>query len=1346
MDQDLDLEIKPTYDWCIRAFSLVQDRLGLNIRFHHDEGQVEAGQIFLFNHFARFETIVPQYLIHRESGAYCRCIASGVFFRGNEAFARFLYGVGALPNDLPGLLPFLAAEILRGRKVIIFPEGGMIKDRRVIDAKGRYSIYSPKARERRKHHTGAAALALTLEVFKARILAVHAAGEVPRLERWVRALGLESVEALLEAARRPTLIVPANITFYPLRITENILLRLADMVAEGISPRFVEELVIEGNILFKNTDMDVRLGDPIDVTAPRRWWDHLILGAVFQQIQSLDDLFALAPGSDRWIERLVSVRLRRESLRLRDTYMRAMYAAVTVNLSHLASTLILTLLDRGLDEVEQDAFRRMLYLAIQTVRGEPGLHLHRALRAPVGYEGVIEGTCPGLEQFLDMAESAALVERTDERYRFLPKLVEEHGFNEVRLENPVLVYANEVAQISPVGKAVQRSIERARAIDDKDLARMLFDDELKDFEWNKRFFSAPLYEEINRQETATKSGAPYLLLPATRKALGVVLVHGFLASPAELREFGERLQAEGYPVIGVRLKGHGTSPWDLRGRSWEDWLQSVRRGYRIVSAFADRIALVGFSTGGALALLLASERPGRLAGVAAVSVPMKFQNRNLLFVPLVRGANRMVRWMSGSALDGPMVFRPNQSEHPDINYRNMPIHALHELRRVVDALKDRLPRVRCPVTLTQGTEDPVVDPKSAELIRARLGAQEATLHWTPSKRHGILNEDIGDTRERILGFLAGITPSVPAHAPRLITGRSKATAVEKHTYPWQAVYPQDLDWAAPLPARPLFAFLDDAVARFGDRPCLDFVGRTYSYRDVGRLVDRAVKGFCTLGVGKGVKVGLCLPNTPYLVVCYYAVLRAGGTVVNFNPLYAERELRYQVEDSETEIMVTLDLRQIYPKMAALLETTRLRRLVICPMSDVLPAVKGVLFSVLRRSELTDIADDPRHITFERLVDNAGGAGTAEIDPDEDVALLQYTGGTTGVPKGAMLTHANLAANTVQLTRWCPEMEMGQERMLCVLPLFHAFAMTVAMNLGIATGALLILVPRFDRDEILKTIERTRPTLMPAVPTLFTALLESPDIGKYDLSSIKFCISGGAPLSADLKRRFERLTGCEVVEGYGLSEASPVVTCNPIAGVAKEGSIGVPLPGTVVEIRASDGAGRSLRSGETGEICVRGPQVMTGYWRRPEETEAVLADGWLHTGDLGYMDDDGYVFLLDRITDLILSSGYNVYPRAVEEAIALHPDVADATVIGVPHSYRGECPKAFVRLRPGASLTAEDLKAFLRDKLSPMERPESIEFRDELPRTLIGKASKKDLRSEEETTAPETPADAAASAG
>ena len=552
---------------------------------------------------------------------------------------------------------------------------------------------------------------------------------------------------------------------------------------------------------------------------------------------------------------------------------------------------------------------------------------------------------------------------------------------------------------------------------------------------------------------------------------------------------------------------------------------------------------------------------------------------------------------------------------------------------------------------------------------------------------------------------------------------------------WLKRYPPGVDWSTPIEVAPLYRILDDAVTRHGALPCSVFLGKTLTYDEIGRLTDAVAAGLQRLGVKKGTKVGLFLPNTPTFIVYFFAVLKAGGTVVNYNPLYTVGELASQISDSDTELMITLDLRVLFEKVDELLQTGILDRAVVCSFTALLPGAKAALFRLFKSKDLARPAQSPARgrIVSETDMLAAGGMPTrVPIDPLTDVAVLQYTGGTTGTPKGAMLTHANIYANVQQVASWAPDLVSGKERVLGVLPFFHVFALTVVMIFGLAKGAEIIIMPRFVLDEALHLIDKTRPTLMPGVPTLFNALMSHPKVKSLDLSSLKLCISGGAPLPIEVKQRFEAITGCKVVEGYGLSETSPVATCNPLDGPVKAGSIGLPLPGTVLSLRDLADPTREVPQGEKGEICIKGPQVMLGYYKRPQETADQMVGEFLRTGDVARMDEEGFFFIEDRIKDLIISSGFNVYPRRIEEAIYEHPAVAEVTVIGIKDDKRGEAPKAFVKLKPGATATKEDIFEHLKPLISKIEMPAAIAFRDELPKTMIGKLSKKELKAEETT--------------
>ena len=533
----------------------------------------------------------------------------------------------------------------------------------------------------------------------------------------------------------------------------------------------------------------------------------------------------------------------------------------------------------------------------------------------------------------------------------------------------------------------------------------------------------------------------------------------------------------------------------------------------------------------------------------------------------------------------------------------------------------------------------------------------------------------------------------------------------------------------PIPPRLLTDMLDSAVRDHGSRQAIDFLGRRWTYSEIGEQVDHVAAGLQAMGVGPGVRLGLCLPNTPYFVVLYFAALRCGAIVVNFNPLYVEHELRHQIRDSGTTIMAVIDIASIHAKIAAVAEESGLEKIIVCPMAPILPLLLSIAYRLFKRREVAGWPRDGRHVAFRALAESRATFTPCLRSPD-DVAVLQYTGGTTGVPKAAMLTHANLTANCRQMTLHVGHRPERQDRIMGVLPMFHVFALTTVLNYSIDSAAQMILLPRFELDQFLKTAKRTRPTKLFAVPTMLTAINKAAARRPIHFDDLDYCVSGGAPLPFDVRLEFERLTGARVVEGYGLSETSPILTCNPTEGAVKDNSAGVPVPGTTIEIRSLEDPHKLMPAGERGEVCARGPQVMKGYWNKPAETEEVFVDGAIRTGDVGYLDEDGYLFLVDRIKDVIICGGYNVYPRMIEEALYEHPAVLEAVAIGVPDGYRGQAPKAFVVLRPGQRTSPESLHDFLTSRLSKIEMPREIEIRSTLPKTLIGKLSKKELVAEE----------------
>ncbi len=551
------------------------------------------------------------------------------------------------------------------------------------------------------------------------------------------------------------------------------------------------------------------------------------------------------------------------------------------------------------------------------------------------------------------------------------------------------------------------------------------------------------------------------------------------------------------------------------------------------------------------------------------------------------------------------------------------------------------------------------------------------------------------------------------------------------TQPWLRRYPAGIAWGQDVPRETLPQLLAAACARFAQRPALDFLGRRLSYAQLHARVLSAAEGLRRLGAGPGTRVAICLPNSSAFVIAYFGAMQAGAAVTAISPLHVEDDMAGQLRDSGAEILVTSDLAPLLPRALSLLERadTPLRHVSVARFHRELPFVKGLAFRLLKAKQLAAIpAGDARVGDFDAMAALPAIADAPPVAP-EDLAVLQYTGGTTGIPKGAMLTHANLAANARQVMAWFTTSKPGEEVTLAVIPFFHVFAMTVAMNVGLFGGSCVVMQPRFDWPMLKAAIRRTKPTVFPGVPTLFKAVLDRGATPSM-MASVKACISGGAPLPAQVKADFERLAGCTLVEGYGLTESSPVAFCNPLEGENRAGTIGVPMPGVTPSLRALDDPMREVPSGERGELCLKGPNIMAGYWQRPHDTAAAFtADGFLRTGDVGIMDADGYVTLVDRIKDLILVSGFNVYPRTIEEAIYRHPEVVACTVVGMPDDAKGEVPAAFVQPREGSHLSEQALRDFLKDKLSPVEMPRHLELRAELPRTAVGKLSKKELRAE-----------------
>ena len=738
------------YNRSVRLFSAVQKLLSVKLELYADT-QTLQGDIFLFNHFSRFETFIPQFLIYEQSGAYSCAIASGEFFKEDNVLSRYLSNVGVFPHDHNRLFPLLAAHIIRGRKVIIFPEGGMVKDRRVMDRHGRYSVFSRLTGERRKHHTGAAVLAQGLEAFKTTVRNAYCNKNYKQLLVWKESLGLDSLEQLLTGALRPTRIVPANITFYPIRSSENLLQQGVEMFSDGLSLRQTEELIIEGNILLKDTDMDVRLGKSVDPSHVWGWWNRYLLDLVAPEFNTLDDVFALHAAPKNWKQKLLGAYFKKSASATRNQYMKEIYANVTINLSHLAATLIMYCVSKGQDHISKQKFYTTLYIAVKHLQKNSKVSLHRSLYNPDDYSDLIAGTNKRFAHFIQAAVNSELLKEENDHYHFLPKLLTDSDFDSIRVENPVAVYNNEAEPISGIQKVLIKALAEFERITPKYLAQWHFEDEFQTMSWEKKRYSKPEYDDINQQEALSADPSPFLLHPKQANGKGVLLVHGLLASPAELRDYGDYLQNQGYTVLGIRLLGHGTSPHALSEQDWQDWYASVKRGFSILKAFCPHNIITGFSTGAALAFMLASEQFPEIKAVVAVAAPYKFVDKTFMLIPLLHGSNKLVGGLS--TLEGVKSFIGNVPEHPAINYHNMPVKSLYELQILVDEMTGILPDVTPPTLLIHSDKDPVVAFESMQIICDKLSSENKQTKVVKADKHGILMENIDGIWATIDHFL-----------------------------------------------------------------------------------------------------------------------------------------------------------------------------------------------------------------------------------------------------------------------------------------------------------------------------------------------------------------------------------------------------------------------------------------------------------------------------------------------------------------------------------------------------------------------------------------------------------------
>jgi len=548
---------------------------------------------------------------------------------------------------------------------------------------------------------------------------------------------------------------------------------------------------------------------------------------------------------------------------------------------------------------------------------------------------------------------------------------------------------------------------------------------------------------------------------------------------------------------------------------------------------------------------------------------------------------------------------------------------------------------------------------------------------------------------------------------------------------WLDHYEPEVPHSIDYPSLSIYQLFQESVQTYNTKPAVYFMGRELSYSELASQVESFACALNELGIKKGSRIAVHLPNCTQFVIAYFAALSLGAIVVPCNPMYVAREIEYQIKDSGVETIITLT--RFYKLIKDVQPKTNLTKIIVSNIKDYFPGYLKLLYTVVKEKKEGDKVEiAAEDYNFTALIKKHWDKKPPEVEvAPADRAVFLYTGGTTGVSKGAILQHQNLVANCFQVESWCTDHLYGKEIILGILPFFHSYGLTTVLNAGIIFGAKLVLLPRFELKTVLKTIDRQKPTLFPGVPTIYLAINNAPALHKYDLRSIRICISGAAPLPVEVQEEFEKNTGGKLVEGYGLSETSPVTHANPVYGKRKPGSIGLPLPDTEYKIVDVEKGEKELAIGEIGELCIRGPQVMEGYLNMPDETKQSIRNGWLYTGDIARADEEGYVYIVDRKKDLIIAGGYNIYPRDIEEVLYTHSKILEAAVAGIRDRYRGETLKAYIVLKEGESMTKEEVIEHCRANLAPYKVPKIIEFRTELPKTMIGKVLRRMLREEEE---------------
>lgn len=762
---------RAVYGGAMQAMGLLEERLGLRINLTGNRQSLHEGDIFLFNHFTRFETAVPPYLIFRETGALCRTIAHHDLFEVSPYLSQFLKNMGAVPNNAPDVLPFLAAEVLRGRKVVIFPEGGMVKDKRVLDASGRYGVWSPSSHMWRKHHRGAFVLAQMVDILRLHLRRLITDGKTDDLNAWGASLGL-TPEALAAQAARPTRIVGGSITFYPVRVGSNLLTQGLSRITGSLPAQALDELVIESNILFRRTDMDVHIADAFSLPPPPRAVRPLLARAL-KGVADTAGLFALTqpgPHHPALVAKVLEPWLEKATAHMRDATMERIYRATTLNLNHLTAAAVMRLVSRGEMNVTPDRFHKLLYLALKELQTTPGINLHCSLSWPEFYGGLLEGAPAGFTGFLQTCARAGLLRLPTHKlpdYRFSHALEDRLDFHEIRLENPIQVHANEAAPIPAMAAALELAEKQLKKLSpaalESRLATHLWDDEQRAAAWGRTRYNA------GHKPGATPIGDPFLLLPPLpeggKAKVGILLVHGFVSVPAQMRPLADFLHQHGYAVLGMRLPGHGTAPRDLERTTRAQWRQAVADNARILAAHAEKTIIIGNSCGAGLALQHAAGSPETVAAVVSMAAPLRITVLAMRFLPLVLAVNAVLKYTLGllpglyRLRKGLFRFYPNNSQEPLLNYAQMPVAAIAQLARLMREVKRALPRVTVPTLVVQGTADATVAPASAQTVHDAIPSPHKELLWLPGVDHALLRENNPQLWQHILAFIRTHTES-----------------------------------------------------------------------------------------------------------------------------------------------------------------------------------------------------------------------------------------------------------------------------------------------------------------------------------------------------------------------------------------------------------------------------------------------------------------------------------------------------------------------------------------------------------------------------------------------------------